>query len=175
MLEIVILFSGEGTNLDVILQKIKNVNFHIITNKNKKKIKEISNINDKKIKSLSIINNNDELFKKLLLINPKLIVLSGYMKIIPKNIIEEFKIINLHPSLLPLNKGLNAIEKSFKDNNIYGGITFHWVNEKVDSGEIIYQEKINKTKLSFEGYLKKIKQMEHDNFYKIINKILMEK
>ena len=73
--------------------------------------------------------------------NPDLIVLAGFMRIISKRFLKEFdfKVINLHPSLLPSFPGLNSIEKAFNKKVKITGCTVHWVNEEVDGGEIIAQ------------------------------------
>ena len=73
--------------------------------------------------------------------NPDLIVLAGFMRIISKRFLKafDFKVINLHPSLLPSFPGLNSIEKAFNKKVKITGCTVHWVNEEVDGGEIIAQ------------------------------------
>ncbi|WP_267892942.1 formyltransferase family protein, partial [Helicobacter aurati] len=73
-----------------------------------------------------------------------------------------FQIINIHPSFLPLHKGANAIEKSFQDSHDFGGVTVHFVNEEVDGGSIILQEKLlkipNESQTSF---AKRIHELEY--------------
>jgi phosphoribosylglycinamide formyltransferase-1 len=73
--------------------------------------------------------------------NPDLVVLAGFMRIISKRFLKafDFKVINLHPSLLPSFPGLNSIEKAFNKKVKITGCTVHWVNEEVDGGEIIAQ------------------------------------
>lgn len=80
----------------------------------------------------------------------ELIVLAGFMKIVPEEFVLSWreKIINLHPSLLPKFPGLNAIEQAFAAQEEIG-VTLHWVNEILDGGKIIAQRKvINKRSLS---------------------------
>ena len=73
-----------------------------------------------------------------------LIVLAGWMRIVSPKLIEAFpnRIINLHPSLLPKYKGLHAIEQAFESGDKVTGCTVHYVNEHLDSGEIILQEEV---------------------------------
>ena len=73
-----------------------------------------------------------------------LICLAGFMKILSKNFINEFKgsIINIHPSLLPRYKGLNTHKRAIKNKDKFTGCTVHYVNEKLDSGKIIMQKKV---------------------------------
>ena len=73
-----------------------------------------------------------------------LIVLAGWMKIVSPKLINAFphRIINLHPSLLPRYKGLHAIEQAMEAGDKTTGCTVHYVNEELDSGEIILQEEV---------------------------------
>ena len=75
---------------------------------------------------------------------PELIVLAGFMKILSKNFIHFFhgRIINLHPSLLPSFRGLDAIERAFTQGVKITGCTVHWVNDSIDCGQIIDQSPV---------------------------------
>ena len=70
-----------------------------------------------------------------------LIMLAGFMKLLPENFIREWqnKIINIHPSLLPLYKGLNSAERSWNDNTNMG-VSIHYVTKEMDEGELIAQK-----------------------------------
>jgi phosphoribosylglycinamide formyltransferase-1 len=91
----------------------------------------------------SVINKDQEKnwIYKIKALNPDLIVLAGFMRILSKYILLEFdyRVINLHPSLLPSFPGLHAIEKAFHKKVKITGCTVHWVNEDIDEGEIIAQ------------------------------------
>mgnify|MGYP001162203830 CR=1 FL=1 len=73
-----------------------------------------------------------------------LIVMAGWMRIVTNKLIDAFpdKIINIHPSLLPKYKGLNAIERAFEAGDPYTGVSVHYVTEELDSGGIIVQGKV---------------------------------
>ena len=73
-----------------------------------------------------------------------LIVLAGYMKVISPEFVKAFpnRIINLHPSLLPKYKGLHAIEQALESGDKETGCTVHYVNDELDSGEVILQLKV---------------------------------
>ena len=73
-----------------------------------------------------------------------LIVLAGWMRIVSPRLIEAFphRIINLHPSLLPKYKGLNAVQQALDSGDEVTGCTVHYVTEELDSGEIIMQEEV---------------------------------
>ena len=102
------------------------------------------------------------------------ICLAGFMKILSKNFIKNFKgkILNIHPSLLPKFKGLNTHERVIKNNETHSGCTVHFVNSKLDSGKIILQKKVKIYKNDNPRSLsKKILIQEHKLYPKAILKI----
>ena len=106
--------------------------------------------------------------------NINLICLAGFMKILSKNFIKNFKgqILNIHPSLLPKYKGLNTHERAIKNKDIYSGCTVHFVTPKLDSGKIIYQRKVKISKKDTPKTLaNKILVQEHKLYPKAIMKI----
>ena len=74
--------------------------------------------------------------------SPDLVVLAGFMRILPDSIVSAFfgKMINLHPSLLPMYKGKDAIRRAFEAGETRGGCTVHFVSSDLDGGRIIAQE-----------------------------------
>jgi len=181
-LKTAVFISGTGSNLKNLIRfsRIKkspiSINL-IISNNNKAKGLKFAKIY--KIKK-KIFNFNDNLNEKRLLTLLKknkinLICLAGFMKILSKNFIKNFKgkILNIHPSLLPKFKGLNTHERAIRNNEKYSGCTVHFVNSKLDSGKIILNKKVkinkNDTPKSLE---KKILVQEHKLYPKAILKIL---
>ena len=114
----------------------------------------------------------DDLEVQLAKYDPKLIVLAGYMKIVPKSVTSRYTIINLHPSLLPHYKGLHAQKRSFEDKQ-HCGITVHYVNEKLDEGEIIKQVALDPN-CSYEQYLTKLKACEHETLPQVVGQLLKQ-
>ena len=114
-----ILFLGYNIKKTNLLNQIKNFDKKIF-------IKNYSSkINFKKIKNFDLI------------------ICYGYRHIIDKEIISKYKkIINLHISYLPYNKGAHPNFWSFADNTP-SGVTIHEVNENLDSGNIIFKKKLN--------------------------------
>ena len=104
-----------------------------------------------------------------------LICLAGFMKILSKKFIKKFSspIINIHPSLLPKYKGLNTHNKAIKNKDKYSGATVHIVNDKLDSGKIIIQEKVRILKSdNVRSLEKKVLKVEHEIYPKAIEKFL---
>ena len=86
------------------------------------------------------------------------------MRILSNKFISAFgyKIINIHPSLLPKYKGLNTHSRVLKHKERYSGCTVHFVEAKLDSGKIILQKKVAIDKKETENSLKqKILLQEH--------------
>ena len=71
------------------------------------------------------------------------ICLAGYMRILGPLFLDSFKnrIVNIHPSLLPLYPGMDSYRRAFEDNVAESGVTIHIVDEGVDTGPVLYQEK----------------------------------
>lgn len=127
---------------------------------------------------------NDKSFTShLKTLNIDLIVLAGFLWLIPQHLIDAFpnKIINIHPALLPKYGG-----KGFYGHHVHeavvaahekeSGITIHYVNEHYDSGNIIFQAKValspNDTP---DDVAAKIHVLEQENFPVVIEKLLFEK
>jgi phosphoribosylglycinamide formyltransferase-1 len=107
-----------------------------------------------------------------------LVVLAGFIKLVPKEFLDEFKTINIHPSLLPKFGGkgmwgLNVHKKVIESGESESGITIHWVNNEYDKGEIISQYKcvVDKNETA-ETLQNKIKELEMKYFPKVISTIL---
>ena len=103
-----------------------------------------------------------------------LICLAGYMKIISKNLVNQYqkKIINIHPSLLPKFKGLNTFSRILKNKEIKTGCTVHYINERLDSGNMIIKKSFFIEVDDDENILKKKTQkLEYKAFPEAIIKI----
>ena len=133
------------------------------------------------MKKLDLANTN-KLVNKLNNNRIDLIFLAGFLLKIPEEFISQFngKIINIHPSLLPKygGKGMygdHVHKEVLKNKEKETGITFHFVNEKYDEGEIISQHKILLEESETINSLKnKISQLELLNYPRIIHSFLDE-
>lgn len=123
----------------------------------------------------------DDILNVLKEINPDLIVLSGFLWLIPENIIKTFskKIINIHPALLPKygGKGMygmhvhNAVAANKEKET---GISIHYVNKEYDKGDLILQMKCNITPTDTpETIAEKVHQLEYAYFPTTIEKLLI--
>jgi len=111
------------------------------------------------------------------------VVLAGFLWLIPANILEAYKgkIINIHPALLPKygGKGMygsHVHEAVIAAGEKKSGITIHFVNEKYDDGQIIFQAEVAIEKGETPDSLaQKIHKLEYEHFPKIVEKVLLEK
>ena len=177
-----VFISGTGSNLRSLIKFSKtkkspiSINM-IISNNRKSKGLRFSQIFKIK-KKIFNYKNNTLVEKKILSYLKKnkidLICLAGFMKILSKSFITNFKgkILNIHPSLLPKFKGLNTHSRAIKNNEKFSGCTVHYVNSKLDSGKIILQKKVKITKNDTPDSLaKKILIEEHKLYPRAILKI----
>ena len=177
-----VFISGTGSNLKSLIKfsklKISPISIELIVS-NKPKSKGLNFGKIHKIRKRIFDFKKQTVTEKeiLLYLNKKkinLICLAGFMKILSKNFIQNFngKILNIHPSLLPKYKGLNTHERAITNRDKYSGCTVHFVNSKLDSGEIINQKKVKINKSDTSSSLaKKILVQEHKLYPKAILKI----
>jgi len=177
-----IFISGTGSNLKSLIKfsKLKkspiSINLIITNNKLAKGLKYGTIF---KIKKKIISFKNKDIAEKKILKELKknkieLICLAGFMKILSKNFIKNFKgkILNIHPSLLPKYKGLDTHRRAIENKDKYSGCTVHLVNSKLDSGKIILQKRVNIYKKdSPDSLAKRILAQEHKLYPKAILKI----
>ena len=167
-----VFISGSGSNLNSIIKNSLKKNFPIKTslvisnNKNAYGINYAKNnkIKFKIINSKKMINFESKTLIILKKNNIKLICLAGFMKVLSDKFIKNFKykILNIHPSLLPKYKGLNTHKRVLKNNENFSGCTVHYVTNKLDSGRVILQKKVRIIKADNEKTLrKKILKIEH--------------
>jgi len=148
----VCLISGSGTNLQAIIENINNksLNIDLISvisdNPMAKGIQRAEKEGiDTKIIDYSTFEDRKEFDKsveiQILDLDPDLIILAGYMKILDTNFCNIFsgKILNIHPSLLPKYKGLNTHQKVIDNNEKYHGASVHFVVPELDDGPVIIQ------------------------------------
>ena len=161
------LISGGGSNLLKILKNNSiNRDFEVVTiisnNKISSKIKSCVN---KFYKNVLVMELKTKLQKKNFF-DTNTIFSVGYMKVIEKSIIENFDVINLHPSILPAYKGLMTQKRMLINNEKNYGFTLHKVSNALDEGETV-SNKIKKINTKDESeLLKKHKNLEHGFVYK---------
>lgn len=186
MKRIAIFASGQGTNAQAIIDHFQNnAKGRVVTllsnNQQAYALKRASKANiETMIFDNQTFRKTERVIDYLMAHNIDLIVLAGFMWLVPDNIIQAYnnKIINIHPALLPKfgGKGMygHHVHQAVIDaHEKQSGITIHWVNNQYDSGDIIFQATCDITPEDTPDSLaEKIHALEHKHFPQIIEKIL---
>jgi phosphoribosylglycinamide formyltransferase-1 len=186
---IIIFSSGSGTNAENIIRYFQSSDmakvYAVLTNTSGAGVNERAKKLGVPLKIFSRkeFNETDDILNFLQQQNPSLIVLAGFLWLVPEKIISAFpkKIINIHPALLPKFGGkgmfgINVQKKVLESGDRESGITIHYVNEKYDDGDIIFQEtfpvEIDETS---EKLTEKVRALETKFFPLVIESLLREK
>ena len=167
------MLSGHGSNLLSILKKNKkNKNLNIISIVSNNTISdEIKSFLYKNKIKIDIYENKSKL-ETYFFKGAYFIFSVGYMKNISNNFSSKFKVINLHPSILPNYKGLMTHKRALINKEKFGGFSIHLVTKFLDEGKIISQVKYKiKTKKESE-LISSHRKIENDLVYSKLIKFL---
>ncbi len=147
-----VLASGNGTTLQSIIDAIKEKKLDAeikIVISNTSEAYALTRAKEAGIKTyvLKDYKDDSELYNVLKESDIDLVILAGYLKLIPVNVIKDFTIINTHPALLPKYGGkgmygMNVHRAVVENHEKETGVTLHFVNEEYDKGKIIAQTKV---------------------------------
>lgn len=172
---IIVLISGNGSNLQAIID-------HIGTGKIKASISAVisNNANAYGLKRAELAGiethiidhthySTRELFDQSLAkvidpYNPNIIILAGFMRILTAEFVTHYKgkLINIHPSLLPLYRGLHTHKRALEDHATQHGASVHFVTPKLDAGAVLIQGIVTVEKNDTEAILSdRVHQIEH--------------
>ncbi len=187
MKKIVLFASGSGSNVENIVKYFQKTSSVEITkvytnNPNAYVIDRCKKLGI----ACEIFSRNDFREKQTVLddlkvINPDLIVLAGFLWLVPKEYVAAFpnRIINIHPALLPKHGGKGMygqrVHEAVVDNkDSESGITIHYVNEKYDEGNVICQEKCTVLNTdTADDVAAKVHELEYKYFPLAIEKLLL--
>ena len=183
MNKLIVFASGTGTNFSALIDacitknEVKEIDAEIVAliadrDCNAVNIAKKNNIKHELVDTKSKNHSKELIFlvKKFL---PDYIILAGYMKIIPSELIDEYplQIINIHPSLLPSFKGINSIYKAWVSGQKVTGVTVHFNNDKRHHGKVIDQESPI-VKDSLEDLTENIHKIEHNLYKKALGNLI---
>ena len=185
-MNIAILVSGAGSNMEAIINAcnkgVLKANIAVIISNNpqagainiaKNHHIETCIINHKLYKDRQ--SYDKALLKNLNLYKIDLLCLAGFMRVLTAEFLENsvYPVINIHPSLLPSFKGINAIEQAYNYGVKVTGCTVHYVTKEVDSGKIIIQKPVAiLPNDDLAMVTKKIHQVEHQAYIEAIKYII---
>jgi phosphoribosylglycinamide formyltransferase-1 len=149
---IVILISGSGSNLQAIIDAVAEKRIHadisaVISNRpdalglEKAKAAGINTIVIDHTEFTDRQQFDEALEKQVAELQPDLIVLAGFMRILPENFIEQYegRMLNIHPSLLPEFKGMHTHRRALEAGHNQHGASVHFVSNELDSGPVVIQ------------------------------------
>lgn len=178
--------SGSGTNAERIISYFQKHEFFkvtiVLSNKSDAYVLERAGRLEVEthVFSRESFYNSSEIPDLLAELNIDLVVLAGFLWLIPSNLIRSFpdRIINIHPALLPKYGGKGMYGKHVHEAVIgngekESGISIHFVNEVYDEGKIIFQGKCEvKSGDSPETLAQRIHELEYEHFPKVIEDLL---
>ena len=165
-----IMCSGNGSNFENIVHSCPDHDVVIMVY-NKKKAKAKKRADRLDINSC-YSKDEDEIIALFEAYNVDLVVMAGWMRVVSKKFCDAFagRLINLHPSLLPKYKGLNAVEQALKSGDTETGCSVHFVTEYLDSGAVIKQQTVPILPGdTVESLQRAIQQAEHNLLPLVIN------
>jgi phosphoribosylglycinamide formyltransferase-1 len=182
MIRVAILASGNGSNAQALMehaQALSNLEVVCVIS-DKVEAKVLTRAKNFNIPAKAIIKNRSKreheeaIASTLKELEVNWIFLAGYMRLFSDYFVGNFKnkIINIHPSLLPEYPGLEAYERAFADEKDFSGITIHYVDEGMDTGKPIIQEKFIKLKTdTIESFKARGLELEHKMYKKVLEKV----
>lgn len=188
---IVVLASGRGSNFEAIANAIQQGPLShlevvsLISNRLEAKALQTAKdfgiptfvLESKKYKKAGMFLRTEyekELKQLLLYLNPDWICLAGYLLLLGREIVDEFpgKILNIHPSLLPQFKGLNAQRQALQAGESKTGCTVHLVTADLDAGPIILQKTVPILPYDTEESLsQRLLPIEHEAYVEALKKL----
>jgi len=184
-MKIGILISGRGSNMTAIVEAVQSGLIAdsevVIVISDKTSAEGLLKAKERGIETLTIIKkgrtreeHDAEIISELEKRSVELVCLAGYMRLLSKEFICAFpdKIINIHPSLLPSFKGLDAQRQAIEYGVKVSGCTVHFVDEALDHGAIILQKAIEiKDDDTAEGLAARILEHEHALYIEAVKRI----
>jgi phosphoribosylglycinamide formyltransferase 1 len=175
MLSVVVLISGSGSNLLALLKAAENPLFpmRILAVGSDKPAAGLAHADLFGVPTFVVeparfpdkASWAQKLDENIAHFKPDLVVLAGFMKILPREFVEKYhpNIINTHPSLLPDFKGAHAVADALAAGARQTGVTIHVVDEGVDTGVILAQKSVTILPADDEQILhERIKQVERE-------------
>ncbi len=186
MKKIAIFASGSGTNAQEIIDRFKTNDEvcvdSVFSNKQDAYVLERA----QKAGISTLVFNRKEFYESAFVIQElknrgiDLVVLAGFLWLIPEELVNIFTIINIHPALLPKYGGkgmygMNVHKAVVENREKESGITIHYVNEKYDEGQVIFQATCELTPEDTpEDVAQKIHQLEYAHYPRVVEEVLLK-
>jgi len=188
MKNIAIFASGSGTNAENLIRFFRTNHFGrvclVLTNRKDAGVIQRAQSHDIEtlVFSREQFYDTDKILNNLKQKNIDFIILAGFLWLVPDYLLQAYdnKVINIHPALLPKygGKGMfgHHVHKAVIENSDQeSGITIHYVNQKYDEGDIIFQTRCKVEDADTpETLASRIHSLEYEHFPKVVEKLLKE-
>jgi phosphoribosylglycinamide formyltransferase 1 len=187
-IKLAILASGSGSNAESIIRwaKTSNIAEVVCVLSDKREALVLRRAFDLNVPAFSVLKRKNEerknfdqrMVMRLADYNPDWIVLAGFMKMLTPEFLQKFdgRVVNIHPSLLPLFPGKDGYGEAFKADVKESGCTVHYVDEGMDTGKIIAQTSFPKIDgESFEIFKARGLAIENRFYPEVLEKLLKNK
>ena len=190
MHNIVVLISGNGSNLQAIIDSCTNgiINNSQVTAviSNKADAYGLKRAQHANIEAVSIVatdyanpqDYDQALIEKINTYQPDVIILAGFMRILSANFVSHYqgKMLNIHPSLLPKYAGLNTHQRAIDAGDSEHGTSVHFVTEELDGGPVILQAKVPIFATdTIDNVIARVQQQEHNIYPLVIQWLLSQR
>jgi phosphoribosylglycinamide formyltransferase-1 len=176
-MKLVVLASGRGSNFEAIAKKFTVS--HLICNKENAPVLELAKkyqVPTTVLISRGLLREdyNNKLHTVLSTLKFDYLCLAGYMLLLPRSVTSQWwkRVINIHPSLLPKYKGLNAVKQALEAGEKETGCTVHFVTEDLDGGPILGQKRLEILKgESLESLTQRLLEKEHELYVEVLEEL----
>ena len=182
------LVSGEGTNLQAILDATKNPSYPAVVKvvvSNKENVGALRRAEKAGVKTAVVDHRKyaqrgefeKELIRVLEEAGVEWVVLAGFMRVLSPVFVGHYRgrIVNIHPALLPAFPGVDAIRQAWEAGAKETGVTVHFVDEGTDTGPVILQERVAVSpEETLEILEKKIHAVEHQIYPEAIRSVIQK-
>ena len=186
MKKIAVFASGSGSNFQALYEAVESGLLHVdlsllVCDRPGAYVEERARMAGVRVLSLrpkDFLNKalyEKEILKQLLALDIEFIILAGYMRLIGQTLLEQYegRIVNIHPSLLPDFPGKDAIGQAYAAGVKVSGVTVHFVDAGMDTGEVIAQQKVpilpEDTRETLQA---KIQRVEHQLYPAVVEQLL---
>ena len=185
MKKIAIFASGSGSNAQNIIEYFSHKKYIEVDSLWSNNENAYALIRAEKLGIETFTFNRDEFYNSVEVLETlddrkiDMIVLAGFLWLVPKNLTEEFTTINIHPALLPKYGGKGMYgkyvhEAVVKNKEKESGISIHYVNERYDEGNLIFQAKCELSDSDGpEDVAAKVHELEYGHFPRVIEEVLI--
>jgi phosphoribosylglycinamide formyltransferase 1 len=181
-MKVAVLVSGNGTNLQNLIDRQQELGIEIVCVVANKECVALERAKKANIYSIFISHKDKtrevheiEIVAELEKYDVKLVCLAGYMRLISSYFVNKFKVMNIHPSLLPSFPGTKGYEDAWEYGVKVHGCTVHFVDDGIDTGAIIVQKSYNVNHESFDDFKNEGLKLEYEAYAQAIKIVISDK